>query len=696
MNDPSAAAATGGSSSSMHRVPGPVRAAGWLACSGLLALLPVGPLAGAPVSFTDVARDPAMNLAFERARSRAYDDLLAFYDRSLATPFAIEEVLASTPHRPGGFPGVALIDHDGDGDLDIYVTNGPGAANGLFSNQLVETGHFGFVDRSETSGADATDLDSNGVCFGDLDNDGDDDLYVLGRVEVMAHGAEGGARSHISCSMGDIDGDGLLDIAVSNIFALDNALALVAVPYALNQRNQLFRNEGGLRFADVSERSGIHDMNLGGTLDPRPPTISWAVAIVDVDRDGDADIVFGDDQAGLPNAARGGFDRGYVQVFLNDGSGTFSNAPVALNGFSSAAWMGLGFGDLDCDGALDIFASNLGEYMFPALGTPTELGAEATRWLLGNGDGSFTDPQVGTATAFGWGNGVADLDNDGDQDLLYHGAMDLNAVITHDNPGVVLENQDCSAIFVENLTAFRGDYTERGTQGVATGDLDRDGYVDVVTVSNHIVDPAIPFVLSPARYGSALDASANFYLTMLPDPATGLLRFGGVETRPGNLTVEINDGEGAAAVTFAPLGSVGLTRGATVNRSGIGAVVSFTPRAGRTATMPVVGGSSFTSQHAREAHFGMGGARAGTVEVHWPGGVRNRLYGVRAGEHLVLPEIPCSIDAGGPLGAHLRCVRRALQDLRRAGVVSRQQAVRHLVSAAAAFVDERRRRRSAR
>ena len=183
--------------------------------------------------------------------------------------------------------------------------------------------------------------------------------------------------------------------------------------------------------------------------------------------------------------------------------------------------MGLGFGDLDCDGTLDIFGSNLGDYMFAALGSPSELGSEATRWILGNGDGTFTDPQVGYTTVFGWGNGVADLDNDGDQDLLYNGAMDLNAIITHDNPGVVLENQDCSATFVQNLSAFRGDYTLRGTQGVATGDLDQDGYIDVVAVSNHNIDPAIPFVTSPAQYGSELDKSANYYLTMPPIPLRG-------------------------------------------------------------------------------------------------------------------------------------------------------------------------------
>lgn len=659
--------------------------------------------AAADVSFTNVAIDPDMNLQFERVRSTAYADLLEVYRDSQTQPMTMEQVLVGTAHRTGGFPGVALLDHDGDGDTDVYVTNGPGAANGLFSNQLRESGQLGFLDLSSSSGADATDLDSNGACFGDLDNDGDDDLYVLGReaenrvyenvggrfVEAHGHGAEGGVLSHISCSMGDIDNDGLLDIAVSNAFDLNSALPLVAVPYVLNHHNQLFQNTGGLMFSDVSDTSGIRNMGLGATLDPQPPTISWAVAMVDIDRDGDTDIVFGDDQAALPNAARGGFDRGYLQVFQNDGSGHFSNTPIQLNDYSSAAWMGLGIGDLDCNGTLDIFGSNFGDYMFESLGTPSTLGADATRWLLGHGDGSFSDPSVGYATAFGWGNAVADLDNDGDQDVLYHGAMDLNAIITHDNPGIVLENQGCTALFRQNLHAFRGEYSTRGTQGVAVGDLDQDGYVDVVTVSNHNVPADMPFFVSPVQFGSDLDATARYYQPMLPDPLTGLLSWGGLETEPGNLTVEINDGEGEGSASIRAMGSIGITAGGGTNRSGIGALLSFTPHRGASVTAAVVAGSSFVSQHALDMHFGMGETTHGKVDVQWPGGTRNRLYGVRAGERLVLPEIPCSIDGSRRFFAYAACAHRALHDLRRDGHVSRRYAQRLFTSAIVAYFDRR-------
>jgi len=255
--------------------------------AGMLCVLFSGSVTAVSISFTNIADDTAMNLDFERSRSASYEQLLEFYQESLNAAFSIDDVFARSPHRTGGFPGVALIDHDDDGDLDIYVTNGPGAANGLFSNQIRETGKLGFVDISEVSGADATDMDSNGVCFGDLDNDGDDDLYVLGRetenrlyenidgifAEVLNHGAEGGLASHIGCLMGDIDG--LLDLVVSNAFDLSNALPLVAIPYAFNHHNQLFRNQGGLSFLDMSASSGILNMQLGGATDTQPPTISF-------------------------------------------------------------------------------------------------------------------------------------------------------------------------------------------------------------------------------------------------------------------------------------------------------------------------------------------------------------------------------------------------------------------------------------
>ena len=138
------------------------------------------------------------------------------------------------------------------------------------------------------------------------------------------------------------------------------------------------------------------------------------------------------------------------------------------------------------------------------------------------------------------------------------------------------------------------------------------------------------------------------------------------------------------------LGSLGITTDGTVNRAGIGAVVHFRPRRGTTAVRPVLGGSSYASQDALALTFGLGRERRGTVEVLWPGGVRNRLYDLRAGERVRLPEIPCSFDADWPSAQrYLRCVRRALRELRQAGAIGPQQRGRLFASAVRAYLEER-------
>ena len=663
------------------------------------------PVTAEEISFQNFAEDPASGIEYVRTRSASYSQVEALQQASLVAPVPFPASL-SLPHRAGGFPGVAILDYDRDGDLDLYVTNGPGTANSLFVNQLTETGTLSFIDQGAASGAGAADQDSNGVCYGDLDNDGDDDLLVLGReeanrlfenlgdgtfAEVVGSGLEGGDFSHIGCSLGDVDGDGLLDAFVGNATDLSNQFGLAGVDsFAFNHRNQLFVNLGGLQFADRTATSGVLHLVGLETTDPEPATITWAVAMVDVDGDGDIDIAQADDQASAP-----GPKRGKIHILINDGTGYFTDLPVDLNPFSVGNWMSLSFGDLNCDGNLDFFSSNFGDYGLAWLSSlfglpPYQLGQEMSRWLLGNGDGTFVDSLGdGNASVFGWGSGIADLDNDGDPDILYHGGIDGYFTTFEDNPGVVLENQGCTASFEQNLEAFRGEGLTRGTHGVALGDLDRDGRIDVVTTSEHTLPAGVPWVPSPATHGNpGFDNVPAFWLQYTPD-ASGNFVWGGLAMEPGDMTVELNTTPNTGgAVVLRAVGSVGQVPGARTNRSGIGAVVSFTPKHGPTSSSPVVGGSSYLSQNALERHFGLGDEARGTAEVLWPGGVRNRLYGVRAGEHLDLPEIPCSIDTEEPLGSYLRCVARSIRKLRRAGTISRPHGARLFRSALRAYWDE--------
>ncbi len=653
------------------------------------------------IGFTNVATDPARGLAFERERSATFADLQAFYDRSVVTPQPFGATLF-TPHRTGGLAGVALIDHDSDGDLDVFVTNGPGAPNALFDNQLAQTGTATFVDIGAASGAGTEDLDANGVCFGDLDNDGDSDLVVLGRndanrllenvdghfVHRGATGAEGGTSSHTGCTLGDIDGDGDLDLFVGNGFDFSDLQPLTNVPFASNQRNQLFRNDGGFVFTDVSGSTGIHVLTGLDTLEAEPATLTWAVGMVDVDDDGDIDIVQADDQAALPPGYIGGVDRGKVHVLLNDGSGQFTDQVFDENDFAATAWMGLAFGDLDCDAHMDVFATSFGDYGVPTTGFPLpyDFGRDGTRWLLGRGDGTFADSLAGgQATAFGWGNAIADLDHDGDLDLLYHGGLDVGGFAVQDNPGVVLRNEDCSAEFTLDVHAFRGDYTRRGTQGVATGDLDGDGYVDVVTTAHHRIPEGVPLAPATVAYGSPLDATALYFPQLAPVTPTGEVSWIGVSLLPGDVTVELNDGGSNHFVGVTARGTVGQVTDARNNRDGIGAVVTVTPLWGHSVSQPVMGGSSFLSQHALERLFGLDRAWLATVDVRWVGGTRNRLYAAWKGERLVLHEIPCSIDATEPFWDYASCVTSSLGELQAAGELTWLQALRRSLSALLAY-----------
>ena len=128
-------------------------------------------------------------------------------------------------------------------------------------------------------------------------------------------------------------------------------------------------------------------------------------------------------------------------------------------------------------------------------------------------------------------------------------------------------------------------------------------------------------------------------------------------------------------------GSIGLIPGGRVNRDGIGAVLMFTPDGGKEVMRPIVAGSSFESQDSLVADFGLGQAKKGTVDIVWPGGVRNRLYDVHDHERLVFPEIPFSYDANIPFDAYLAGVQQSLAGLVRSRLSSSRTSRRCLSSA---------------
>ncbi|MEM6454178.1 MAG: CRTAC1 family protein [Acidobacteriota bacterium] len=680
-----------------HRLARAARTCALLGAAALVAATAVVHADGG-VTFRDIAAGDEAGITYRRAPSASN----AEFDAIKNDPPYDETKRLATPMKARGAPGVAVLDYDGDGDLDLYVTNGPGASNALYSSRLREDGALTFVDVAQLAGVAAVDHDSTGVCYADIDNDGDADLLVLSHnathrlfenrgdgtfadISMAAGLTAQPVRSAASCSFGDVDNDGLLDVAIANTFdTWDNFDGIFPDdPFDRNQHNVLLRNAGDNRFVDISATSGIEVH--AGFPDGRENDagLTWAIALVDYDLDGDVDLFTADDQGGIPLAVNGGLDRGLLHVFENDGTGRFVDRAAELGTNRAGSWMGLSFGDYNCDERLDFFGTNFGDYQ-PA-GTPIP-GDQPSRWLLARSDGSFNDPGVGTlqTTPFGWGTSTVDYDNDADLDIVYHGGHDVGPGIDLSNSGVILQNQGCSASFTPDFDALAGstDHVRRVVHGMAAGDLDEDGFVDIVSVSNLNVPEAI--ALSPyTPLDSPFDAVARFISTFDLDPVSEQPAWNGNVYDNGTLSVEINSGgNGNGSIAIDVVGSIGLTGRAGVNRDGVGAVVRVWPIRGESSTLPALGGASYASQDSPWLHFGLGTETRAIVDVLWPGGVRNRLYNVNAGERIVFPEIPCSYDDDSvTFRSYLQCVVNSLSDLVEAGVLTEYQRTRFLMSA---------------
>ncbi len=661
---------------------------------GAMLLVMAAPLlADGGVTFTDIAEGDNAGISFRRLASprAALRQAAIGMTPTTGADFFFNLRPNFTPQKGRGAPGVALLDFDRDGDIDIYVANGPNAANALYSNQWVETGVAEFIDVSGGAGVDAFDQDSSGVCFGDLDNDGDHDLYVLGTGEpnrlfenlgsgsfadVTVAASVGGGNNHtVACTMLDADNDGLLDIAVGNSYgSWDHRIPVfIAGPTYNNfEHNQLFMNQGGLVFTDEGAVRGLENpLPLAGVAGTTGAAFTWAIGSADYDLDGDVDIFSMDNQGPAPQVPEQ--NRGYIRIFNNDGAGNFTDVSAAAATNVIGGWMGVDYADFDCNGGMDFFATDLGMFA-----------RRPSRWFTSNLDGTFTDSAAGSLinTPFGWGAATFDYDNDADDDVIYHGSVDLFSIFITDNPGVVLQNTGtCSGDFVYDDTAIlTTDHQLRMVNGVAVGDLNNDGFEDIVSVSATDVKPRIQLpitFLTGGPTGSPFDTISTFELsftaTIIPgsqfyvgerDPITGEP----VAPPDGTLSVEINSADNGNG--FASFDLLGQADGSTssMNRDGIGAVVFFTPDGGPTSMNPIVGGASYASQNSLTAGFGMAAATGGSVDVLWPGGVRNRLDDVVAGEQLLLPYIPCSFDANWKnFGKFNSCLMQSLNEYKNAG-----------------------------
>ncbi len=492
--------------------------------------------------------------------------------------------------------GAAWLDYDQDGNLDAYVVNAwklSGAsivekgANALYRNR----GDGTFEDVTERAKVGGEGRWGSGVAVADYDNDGWPDILVTnfgpntlyrnrgdgsfenvaGRAGIEAPGWNTGA------AFLDADGDGDLDlyIAAYIVATLDDVLRarrtlnwkgvdqVAFGPFGLNgAADHFFRSDGHGGFEEATADSGLLDRAEG---------YGFTVRAADLDQDGDVEIYVANDS-----------DANYA--YRNEGGGRFKD--VALwsgNAFdaqgAAQAGMGVAVGDVDGDTIPDLFVTNFSE--------------DFSTLYRGTGRGFFDDvsdfSRVGPATyrQLSWGTAFADLDNDGDLDLVVANGHIYPQVDDHPEFGMtyaqtnlVLENDGTGRFVDASERAGPGFRISRSSRGLAAGDYDNDGDLDLLV--------------------TALDAP----------PA--LLR--NDSTSGSWLTVQCSVEPGAGTV--------------------IGARVIVEAN-GRTLVRDVSGSGSFLSVHDPRLHFGLGSATSvRRLEVVWPDGTTTSMEDVAVNQAL--------------------------------------------------------------
>ena len=327
-----------------------------------------------------------------------------------------------------GHQGVSLGDFDGDGLEDLYVSQPGGLPNRLYRNN----GDGTFSDSTRRSGLDVLDDTSMGL-FADLDNDGDQDLILIGVTPMLFrnHGdgrfnfdADSGlgvagdqAAMFTGAALADYDLDGDLDLYVCAYdFWEPGADYDAPTPYydAVNgPANLLFRNDGSGMFEEVSQSAG---------LDPTNDRFSFAPAWGDYDNDGDPDLYVAN-------------DFGRNNLYKNNGDGTFEDQAADLGVEDLGAGMSAAWGDYDNDGDLDLYTANMwssaglritGSAEFDSVAATAERRlfrrqAQGNSLFRNDGADGFADVSESAGVRTGrwaWASDFVDLDSDGLLDLF--------------------------------------------------------------------------------------------------------------------------------------------------------------------------------------------------------------------------------------------------------------------------------------
>jgi enediyne biosynthesis protein E4 len=483
--------------------------------------------------------------------------------------------------------GVAIVDYDNDGWPDIFIVNGtrldklpsgPPPTSHLYRNNHDGT----FTDVTVKAGLSATGW-GQGVCVGDYDNDGWEDLYVtyygknrlyhnqngvFTEVAEKAGVAGSGKAWGTGCAFVDYDRDGYLDLVVANYVDFDltsapapgerptciwKGVPVMCGPRGLpGAKNILYHNRGDGTFEDVTVKAHI---------DRTDGHYAFSVSILDFDEDGWPDIFIACDST--PSI-----------LYRNNHDGTFTDVAVTAGAAFNEdgreqAGMGSTIADYNGDGHLDIFKTNFSD--------------DTSTLYRNNGDGTFTDAitaaGLGLHTQYlGWGTMFFDFDNDGWPDLLlvnghvYPEVDSQHLGSTYKEPRILYHNNGDGTFSDVSAAAGPGITTAASSRGLAVGDLWNDGKLSAV-ISNMNDVPSL--LVNQVR-------SPNHWITI-------------------------------------------RTVGTKSNRDGIGARIRVkTPS--RTQVDEVRSGSSYDSNSDMRAHFGLGAeSKIEWVEIRWPSGPTERF-----------------------------------------------------------------------
>jgi hypothetical protein len=527
----------------------------------------------------------------------------SFVDRTLQLGIThTQSMLVDVPnleyfHMTGG---AAAGDYDKDGWCDLFVTR-IGATDILYRNlgNNSQGNHLGFADVTAAVFTNQmVSEDSNGAAWGDVDDDGNLDLFVtsiFGHVyrlymndgqgrfieQALARGAalaDGNLHFGYSPAFGDYDRDGYLDLYVSE-------WGNPAVFMRQDSHSRLLRNRGVAApgfFTDETVSCGVEVEDLGGmgVSGEMDGVYTFAPRFTDLDADGWPELAI----AGDFNTSR---------LFWNNGDGTFEHGTEAAGVGTDENGMGFTTGDVNGDGLFDLFVTSIYDEEYLCLNNGCNWGATGNRLFINAGDRTFVDRTSAAGVrdgGWGWGTSWLDYDNDGLLDLVMTNGVDFPGPSVDDfyatDPMRLWRNEGPTSAMSQQHAAEGIADTGSG-KGLLTFDFDNDGDVDIFVVNN---------LAAPVLYENVSDN--------------------------GNSWVQFR------------------LQGRASNFYGIGARLYVTPvEGGPTYQQEVSASSNFLAQNEVRAHFGLGEGSAPIhlVEVRWPSGNRWQHSGLARNEvHLLL------------------------------------------------------------